>query len=130
MRYWVLIIGLLLGACQKENYVPSIPISQEKLVPVLADAYIAEAAINTLVGSVKDSMAEVYYVQLCEIHGITKADFDTTISIIQRHPTYMDSIYANVLRHLTELESLGKETPEKPEKESGMEDRRRDKMKK
>ncbi len=97
-----------LCACQKEQYALNIPIPQEKLVPVLADAYIAEAAINTLIGSVKDSMAEVYYTQLCEVHDITKADFDTTISIMQRHPIFMDSVYANVLRHLTELEDLGK----------------------
>ncbi len=130
MRYCLFILVLLLGACQKENHKPSIPIPQEKLVPVLADAYIAEAAINSLIGSVKDSMAEVYYAQICEIHGITKANFDTTISIIQKHPIYMDSVYANVLRHLTELESLGKEKPETPEKEPDMEDRKRNKVKK
>ena len=106
---------MLLGACEKETRAPSIPIPQEKLVPVLADAYIAEAAINSLIGSVKDSMAVVYYAQLCEIHDIRKADLDSTINIMQRYPSFMDSIYKNVLLHLTELESIKKDTPVKSE---------------
>ncbi|MEM9991518.1 MAG: DUF4296 domain-containing protein [Bacteroidota bacterium] len=81
------------------------PISAERLVPVLTDLYLAEAAMNTLVGEVKDSMAAVYYQQVCAIHGVMRVDIDSTLQLMQQHPDFMDSTYTKVMERLAEMEA-------------------------
>ena len=72
----VFMVLLSLAAC--ENKPAELLISEEQLVPLLADVHIAEAAMQHLRGELKDSMADVYYQELCEIHEVTKEDFDQT----------------------------------------------------
>lgn len=106
-RYSIFLLLFFIFACRPEEKAPELPIPHEKLIPVLTDAYIAEAAINSLTGEIKDSMAEIYYEQIFEIHEIKRIDFDTTISIMQAYPNFMDTVYARVLERLTELDATG-----------------------
>lgn len=76
-------------------------IAEDKLVNVLADTHMAEAAIQNLIKSDKDSVGEVYYQQIYEIHGIAEADFEQTMTILREDPIRMEKIYNQVLEKLS-----------------------------
>ena len=48
-----------------------LPIEKESLIPVLVDVHIAEAAVQSLRKQEKDSVIQVYYDQIFEIHNIS-----------------------------------------------------------
>ncbi|MBI5916536.1 MAG: DUF4296 domain-containing protein [Bacteroidetes bacterium] len=88
------IISMLAG-CSSE---PALPLSREKLVDVLMDIHIAEAALAQITtGPKRDSLAELYYNQVAEIHGIDRETLDTSLAILQRNPGLMKDIYEQVL---------------------------------
>lgn len=88
-------IFFMLAGCSSE---PALPLSKEKLVDVLMDVHVAEAALNQVpAGPRKDSLAELYYNQVAEIHGIHRENLDTSLAILQRNPGLMKAVYQEVL---------------------------------
>ncbi|NJL75171.1 MAG: DUF4296 domain-containing protein [Saprospiraceae bacterium] len=85
LGWWSGVGLILLMACTNSNQ-NRLPIKGEKLIEVLTDAYLAEAAMQTLTERIKDSLGQIYYQQLFEIHQITKSDFDKTIQLIEKRP--------------------------------------------
>ncbi|MEM8528160.1 MAG: DUF4296 domain-containing protein [Bacteroidota bacterium] len=104
--YISITIALAFAACQSDGNLKNLPIPKEKLVKVVSDAYIVEGAIQNYTQDIKDSLSDVYYQQLYEIHDITEKDFQRSLDIIKNHPEALDSLYQNISIHLDKLEDL------------------------
>lgn len=105
MRKYLLFVLFLTGLTACENKPSELRISEEVLIPILADLHIAEAAMQHLRGELKDSMAGVYYEQLYEIHNVNKKDFDHTMAILREDPIRLEQIYDKVIDHIAESEA-------------------------
>lgn len=103
LGWWSGVGLILLVACTNSNH-SKLPIKGEKLIEVLTDVYLAEAAMQTLTEHVKDSLGQIYYQQLFEIHQITKSDFDKTIQLMESDPVLLDKLYAKVQERIVLLE--------------------------
>lgn len=111
-RYWekgrslfsVFLFGslfLFTLACDEEA---TISIPEDKLVRVLADVYIAEIAAQPYLDEEKDSILNVYYDKIYEIHGVSISELNTALDILQNNPIQMDSIYRKASEWLKEME--------------------------
>ena len=88
-------IIILIVSC---NTTPTPSIKEQDLIPVLVDIHIAEAAMQSITHKhLKDSIGDIYYNQIFEIHGVEKADFDQTMAILREDPYQLKSIYKTVL---------------------------------
>lgn len=101
---------LSLTGCQSEE---SLPVSDEKMIEVLADVHIAESVMTFLNQQQQDSMAPVYYDQIMLIHDLDREVFDTCLAILRRNPDRMHEIYTEVFEKLEkeklELDQAGDE---------------------
>lgn len=95
--FTILLISL---SCTKEE---ALPVEEDKLVEVIRDIHIAEAAIQNLIGVTKDSVGEIYYDQIFEMHDVRKADFDSAMSILRTEPERFGLIYDEVLSDMERL---------------------------
>ena len=81
-----LMLCFLLSGCLSKHS-ETLPISDEKLEAILIDVHVAESAMSTLQNGVKkDSLANLYYEQIAEIHKIDRETMDTCMAILQRNP--------------------------------------------
>lgn len=90
-------IFLSFFSCEKK---PSCGIPEDQLVLVLADIQLAEAAAQSLVGAVKDSILEVYYEQIISIHGLEREGFELCFEELQGDPQRLSLIYEKVIEEL------------------------------
>ncbi len=102
MRYFVIFLFYLatftiMGCGEKPQ---AISISEEEMVPILRDVHIAEAALQALSSNSRDSMAEVYYLQIFKIHGVTWDDFEQTMGVLREDPIRLERIYEKVMEEL------------------------------
>lgn len=98
----VFISSGLMIACQKED--TKLQIEEEKLIKILTDLHISEAAILSLNQKVKDSMSTVYHKQIFEIHGVEDSIFYKDLEVLRKNSEELELIYQKVL---TEVEQLG-----------------------
>ncbi len=99
----IILLSLLsLMACQPEE---SPIFSDEKMIDVLIDVHVAEAAMQGLNQQRKDSLTSLYYNQIFEIHSIKEADFYSQMEYMKLHPEYMEKIYEKVLSEITRREA-------------------------
>lgn len=104
MRYACLIICcfITLTACNK--FKEDLPIDREKLINVLIDAHVAEAAMQELPAEKRDSIGKIYYKKIFESHKVTEADFNKSIFIIRRDPEALEILYKEVIAALEKKE--------------------------
>ena len=88
-----LLLLLITFACKTEER--PLPLSKEELIPVLIDIHIAEAALQNLRGNTKDSMANLYYDQICAIHEVERSVIDTCLEIMRTQPIRLEDIYVD-----------------------------------
>ena len=108
-RYLLLYSCVLLfslSACSGSE--PELKIPEDKLVKILVDVHLAEASFQSLSGAEKDSIAEVYYEQIAEMHGIERSNLDSTIIQLRKDAIRMTSIYDKVLEELAKQEAESK----------------------
>ncbi len=91
-----------LSTCNREN---PLSVPPQKMIEVLVDVHVAEAALQNLSSDTKDSLMVVYYDQIYDIHGITATQFEQDMTYIKRHPKTMEKIYEKVLEQLNKLEA-------------------------
>lgn len=104
MRYLILLgCFSLLVSCKPRPM--RLPVEEDKLIRMLADVHVAEAALQGLLGHTKDSMANVYYDQICSIHGVDRPLFDSALQILQEEPERMEQIYAEVMKEMERLDA-------------------------
>lgn len=95
---WVL-SATLFFSCQKKAEQP--PLSDEKVSRVMADLFTAEAATNTLIGYQKDSLMQIYFKQVLEMHGVTKEDYEKSLMLIANDLPRMEEIVRQAEEILT-----------------------------
>lgn len=101
----IAIAALLAVSCRKG---PVLPISDDTLVKALADAHLAEAAVQNLAGTYKDSILRVYHEQIYRIHGISETDFRQTVQMLTDQPERMEKLYRKVEKRIQYLQENAK----------------------
>jgi hypothetical protein len=104
MYKYLLIASLCFLSCQQQDPLSTIPLSEEKLIEVLTDAYLAEAAILNYTPDLKDSLSDHFYQQVYKIHQVSEADYQLSLAIVKQYPEIMDSLYTKINARLLELE--------------------------
>lgn len=95
----LMIILLFAGVgCAKKQTGPSI--SKEKLVKLLVDVHLAEAALQNVFGVTKDSLAEVYYDDICAIHRLNRQQLDEIVTELRENPLAMSETYREVIKRI------------------------------
>lgn len=92
------VVGLVISCSESSN---RLGIPEEEMVLILADVHLAEAALQNLRGTLKDSMATVYYNQVYKIHGIKESEFKASMEFLKDNPKVLDRIYLQVLENLS-----------------------------
>lgn len=106
MRALIIVI-LLLGACTNPE---KLPISETKMVEVLSDMMIAEAAMNRADRSVEDSLELSYYNQIYRIHAIDSNQLNKSFEILQANPELANRLYKMVEERLEGIEKKRAQT--------------------
>jgi len=99
-----LLIGLLfvMAACSSR---PDGVMSQREMRLFLTDLHLLEGVLAQHPEIAGDDRLQVYYYNaLFEKHGITKANFDSSLVYYTKQPKRFERIYANVTRQLEQLE--------------------------
>lgn len=81
---------------------------EEDLIKFLYDIQVAEAALQTVHSSVKDSVVAIYYDQIFEIHGVNQEILLENIKMLKTHPEESHKIYKKVLEYHREVEKQKK----------------------
>ena len=77
---------------------------EKDLIKLLYDIQVAEAALQTVHSSVKDSVITIYYDQVFKIHGVNQAILLENIEMLKKYPEESHKIYKKVLEHHKTLE--------------------------
>jgi hypothetical protein len=112
-KYFIwFLLTIIIFSCSgtKKKYI----IPEKKMVPLLVDMHIADAVgLDYTLGQKQlriDSAA--LYGWIFEKYGVTKMQFDSSISYYAKHPDRLNKIYEKVISSLSKLESEIKEAEE------------------
>lgn len=96
------VTGLLffMAACQQTGEQTFLP--DEKVARIMADFYIGEAATYGMSGYAKDSLAQAYYDQVFQIHGVTREQYEKNLRILVRDIPRTEAILDQVDKLLGE----------------------------
>ncbi len=83
-------LAFFLFSCAEKVEQPALP--DEKLARIMADLFTAEAATNGLNGYPKDSLMQIYFNQVMEMHGVTREAYEKDLRIIANDLPRMDAI--------------------------------------
>lgn len=96
----ILLLGVLLMGCTIR---PSSVLSNKQMVDVLVDLHRAEGTLQVAGYNYgHDEDVKVYYAMVLDKHGITQAQFDSSVVWYTEHPSYFQSVYPKVLSRLEE----------------------------
>jgi hypothetical protein len=107
------IVSALLFSCKPKNeedeVVPKTVLTEEQLVKVLTDSYLAEGASGINVKSVAgEKFDSTYLFNPLKDNHIEKAKFDSSMAYYTRHPKKLKIIYEKVLDKLSLAQANGK----------------------
>lgn len=103
----ICISAALLHSCEKKAEPTTIP--DEKLSRIMADIYTAEAATNGLSGYTKDSLMQVYFKQVMDMHGVTKEEYEKNLRLIVHDIPRIEAIVNQAEEYL----DIGKKSGDK-----------------
>jgi len=98
---WVLLCGCAISLLACVGQQKSLPMEDDKLVKVLEDIHLAEAALQNVNGATRDSLSTLYYQEICTIHQIEEATLDSTLALLRNNPVKMSKLYGRVLEKVT-----------------------------
>lgn len=104
MRILLFMMLMLAFGCMEKKKEP-FPIAEERLPDILLDVQLAESAMQNLYGVTKDSMAEVYYDQVCVIHDLDRETLDNALDRLRDEPEMMLRVYNRMMDLITEREA-------------------------
>lgn len=126
-RLLILILTLVLVGCKPSNppketlvATPDTLLSEYRMVLVMADIHLTEAAINHLRnhGRTDKDLTQQYYDLLFNRYHISRRCYEQNLEYYQSHEEQFEKMYAKVLERLTYLSEQGKEKKKK-EKNKG-----------
>lgn len=88
--YGFLSVVTLFFACEKKTEQPSLP--DEKISRIMADLFIADAATTGLSGYPKDSLMQIYFNQVLEMHGVSKEEYEKNLRLIANDLPRMETV--------------------------------------
>lgn len=98
-----MVIVTLLSSCYKVIPTEERVLSEEKIIAILKDVHVAEAMLTeTADRRAKDSLARTFYPQIFRLHNVSPKDFDQTMNALFTDPAALDSIYAKVIKSLSD----------------------------
>jgi Domain of unknown function (DUF4296) len=95
-----LLFAVSLVACTVKKYDAELTISEKKMVNILLDLHVAEGAAGTLSGTVKDSISQIYYQQICDIYHISPTELHQNMEIMRSDPKLTFFLYTQVIDSL------------------------------
>ena len=101
----IALTAFTLLACTRQDKKAPFPVPEAKMPAVLLDVHYAEAAMQNLYGDTRDSMAEVYYDQICAIHQIRREQLDEAMRRLRMEPDHMLAVYNRMLELMAEREA-------------------------
>ena len=78
------------------------------MVDILVDVYVAEAALQLVFETEKDSVANLYYDQIFTIHEVDRSQFYENVSILRDYPSLTKRVYGKVVEQLKAIEKKEK----------------------
>jgi len=76
----------------------------EKWVPVLADMYAFQIAVESADATIRDSLERAYKSQIIAIHQLEQDDLDDFLLALGRYPDKAADMYEKVVTYLDEIE--------------------------
>lgn len=76
------------------------PIPDKKLIEILTDLHYAEAALQDVYGTQKDSLKKVYYGEIFQLHETSEEELTKAMDILRQNPEKLDKIYQFVVDNL------------------------------
>lgn len=109
---------LVWASCGADEQDKKPPIGEEVMVRMLVDVQILEARadLTKLPADTIAPLVNEQYQDLYKKHGISEADFKTTMQFYEDHPKVLDGVYEKVIDMLTSKEAALKSSSEKKEK--------------
>jgi hypothetical protein len=109
----LLIVSSLLFSCKPKNdedeKIPETVLSEEQLIKVLTDFYLAEGASGINVKAVTGEKYDSAYIfNPLKDNNIDKAKFDSSMAYYTRHPKKLKIIYDKILDKLSVIQAKGK----------------------
>jgi len=102
-KYIVLAFLLIpLNSCKEEE---SFHLDESKMIQILVDIHIAEAAIQNMTSTIKDSLGTLYYGQIYQIHEVEEAFFLEDFERMRSNPEDTRRIYEKVLEEISKMEA-------------------------
>ncbi len=98
------LLACVFFGCETER---TLPLEEDKLVKILCDIHLAEAVLDKLNGSIKDTAAVKLYNQIYSIHGVEEAEVDTCLYYFKRDPVAMSDLYEKVMVELERMNLNG-----------------------
>ncbi len=109
-------VALTTGAYRCGPNLEQPTLSDEKIARVMADLYIAEAATTGLAGQTKDSLTQIYYNQVFQIHELTPAEYEKNLQILAQENGHIERV---VSRSVELVDKEKKKTGLDPNAEDG-----------
>lgn len=85
-------------ACSAEQ--KKLPIPEKKLIEILTDLHYAEAALQDVYGTQKDSLKKVYYGEIFQLHETSEEELTKAMDVLRQNPEKLDKIYQVVIENL------------------------------
>ena len=101
--FWILSLIILFLSCEEnQKKAPSNLISEDELIPLLADFHIMDAAAkqNIITNNHKTLVKHKQYLGILKKHGFSKAQFDSTIQYNIQYPGEFKKLYEKVGAYL------------------------------
>lgn len=75
-------------------------IDPQKMVIILSDVHLAEAAVQGTHPDELDSLSKLYYYNIFELHQVSEKEFYDSYDYYTRHPSEFQNVYDSVIVHL------------------------------
>jgi hypothetical protein len=80
------------SACNFQDPGEKPSVSEEQMSRILADIAIADAATNSISGYEKDSLVQIYYQQVLQLHGLTLEQHEKNLRIFAKDTDKMKEL--------------------------------------
>lgn len=98
MKRYSIVLAILL--CSFSSCKEKAPIEKNKMVDMVADYYLLEAASRHEIREIKSTDMNVYYADFLKSYGVTAAEFDSAVSYYSAHPLEFEEIYAKAIKKI------------------------------
>jgi Domain of unknown function (DUF4296) len=89
IELYILQLLLLFTACQSTE---KTTLPDDKIVRMMVDFHVADAATNGLSGYPLDSLQQVYFQQVVTLHGVSLDEYEKNLRIAARNPDRMGKL--------------------------------------